>query len=372
MIILRNKLQLAIALVALFFAALFLTGIFGPSSSAERLAKQSLESLGFDTSLFPHAVEGWGKAYFNNIALDKDGFSTIQSIDIRYNPVTFPFTGKLDSVTLEGLNLTGEWDPAAKQKLTFSGFSVPEEISPLAKIPARRIKIAKAGISVLTPGLGGISVTFDGEGVIRKKKKLEFQAHIESGQKYISFSANADGVIAKHYANLDIQIDEGKFEVPEAEIKTTRINGAFNATLDNDMNLKILGELQAGGMNVIGTPWQNASATFDISNGTMQIFSEGKSTGVEGIELNINMQKQGAGPLFTSGSIHADSGADLAAYLGGQVKVSPPAPDLDIIRGATDVKIDFALAAAREGRKIRYRIGGENVADTSIREMPVQ
>ena len=341
---------LSFLLTVLVFSGFCLCLAYGPGG-AENAAGEALKILGFGEAKLPAPQRSWTHISYSDIKLDKDGISTIGKLDIGYNPFTILFSGRMEVLEIRNLGIIGEWDATGDPPASFSGWHIPPDFQSLATLPTRRIRIEQGKISLLTPGLGGLSVDFDLEGSL-KNKKIEFQSHVKSLQKYISVVANCSGVIARDYSDIDVDIDEGKFDVPEAGIRASRAYGWLNYTRDKSGSIKTMAELRAGGLTVLDLPWQNASATVELNNGNLQIFSGAKSTGIEDIELGLNMQQGPGKAAIVYGNIHADSGAGLAEYLQQQPKIILPKADMTIIRHAEDLKADFTY----DNQKIRYRL----------------
>lgn len=361
-----KKISLAFILLITFLAALYCGGttIFAPKVAKEK-ARLSLDILGLDAAFLPEPQSKWAHVFYNDIKLDKDEISTIKAIDISYNPFSILFTGRLNTLKFVNLNLIGEWNPQAQISVSFSGWTIPENFQRIAAIPAQYIRMEKSKISILTPGLGGLSLDFDFNGTLNNKK-LEFQSHLNSAQKYISFTAGATGILAHDFSNIDVEIDEGKFEMPEAHIRASRGHGWFNYTRDKSGSSKIMAELRAGGLTVLEMPWQNASATLEIKDGNIKTFSEAKSIGVEGIELGLNYQRDAGAAGMIYGSLHTDNGAALSDFLGEQSKITLPAADMTIIRNTQDLKADFAY----EPGKIKYRLN--TMQNAPVKEVTIK
>lgn len=361
-----KKIFLAFILLITLLAALYCGGsaTFAPKAAEEK-ARLSLEILGLNAAFLPEPQSKWAHVVYNDIKLDKDEISTIKTIDISYNPFSILLTGRLNTLTFKNLNLIGDWNPQGQIPANFSGWAIPNDFQRIAAIPADNIRMEKSKISVLTPGLGGLSLDFDFNGDFNDKK-LEFQSHLQSAQKYISFTAGASGILAHDFSNIDVEIDEAKFEMPEAHIRASRGHGWFNYTRDKSGSSKIMAELRAGGLTVLEMPWQNASATLEIKDGNIKAFSDAKSIGVEGIELGLNYQRNANAEGMFYGSIHADDGAAFSDFLGGQSKITLPAADMTIIRNAQDLKADFAC----EQGKIKYRLN--TMQNAPVKEIPIK
>jgi hypothetical protein len=355
----KTKILPLLALTVVLLAILSITAaaIISPLIASQKTLL-SLQMIGLETQYLPAPKTGWGSITYSDAPLDKDGISTVKNITIQYSPFNILLSKQLSLVAFKDLNLFGNWTPGNVPPLDFSGWSLPHSPQKFANIPAQHIRFTDTQLSVLTPGLGGLSLAFDFEGSMHNER-LEFQSHLKSAQKYISFSAGANGVIANDFANVDLDLDQGKFEVPEADIKVSRVYGWVNYTKDKSQN-KVMSELNAGGMTLLGLPWQGATAAIELNGTGFTISGDAKSTGVDGIELSMNLQKEGVSPLVISGSLHAEKGQLLADYLKEEKIFTLPASEIKTINAAQDLKIDFVFDATGAQKVIRYNLGEEN------------
>lgn len=353
----KKKITFSLAAAGAVGIAGFVFASWQLQPMADQKIREALNALGFDTSRLYEPYLSWQKLSYENVAFDKDSISTIKKIDVSYSPVSLLLFGKLDSITFEEAAITGDW----LSGLTFSGWKMPSDLSILAKLPVKRLSLEKANFSFLTEKYGGISVIIDMEGEI-KNGSLDIESHISSSQKFISFVASATGVIGHGYSNIEAQIEEGKFEIPGGLLKASRGNGSLTFTKDKGESQKILSELQAGGLTVLGMPWQNASISIESSSEASNIVAEAKSIGIEGIELSLNFQKEAEKPVTATGSITAEKGGDLAAYLNEQKTLAIPSNDMSTIQNAENVTIDFETNNLdQENKTLSYTIGtGEN------------
>lgn len=323
---------------------------------AQETALKALATLGLETEFLSAPEKGWGRIAYAEAPLDKDGISTVKKIEARYNPFFITFAKRLESLSIGGMEVIGNQDKENLALIAFSGWDIPRGLRSLSGVPAERLHFDKARISLLTHTLGGVSLEFDFEGT-RNGRALEFQAHLKSAQKYISFSASMNGIAAPDYSTVDMDIDQGKFEVPDADIKSSRVFGWVNYSDDKSGQPKIMSELNAGGMTVLGLPWQNATAAMEFKNGNLRIYSEGKSLGIEGIELSLNLKWLKDQKPIIFGDIHAEEGLALADYFAGQSAVAFPVEDLKKFGQTPNLKIDYVYKESDTGKKLRYRVG---------------
>ena len=269
-----------------------------------------LNNIGFERVILSNFEFRINTARFKNIALDPENFSTIEKLEIKYSPISLLFKKQLNSITITGLNLTGEL--LKNGDILIAGWNVDKIHPHLQNKNLKTINIQNSQISLLTENHGGIAINYDLQ-TRTQEKQTEFQAHISTQQKQISFIANAKGYInANGTWQTDIAIEEGKFKFPL--IKASRINGWINILDTKQSQPRIISELRAGGSTIYGLPWQNLSATIEGTQRRYQIFSNMKSTGFKGIELNLNLQHQDEQTKI-SGQLYTEKFETLTSYL---------------------------------------------------------
>jgi hypothetical protein len=343
----------AVLLLGIFFTASY---VYAPKIAAE-ISIHSIKILGLETKFLPEPEKKWSSITYVGASFDKEDLSTAKRIDIKYNPFTILFSKRINILNFDHLELLGNWDIKSAEPVKFSGWNLSENINRLSSIPVSQLSFKDAQISVLTPDFGGLALDFSFEGAVNNRK-LEFQSHVKSAQKYISFAAGVNGIIARNYINIDLDIDQGKFEVPEANIRASRVFGWLNYSSEKPTGSSLLSELNAGGLTLLNMPWQNATATFEIKDGNLKIYSEAKSTGVEGIELALNLQKNSGARQILFGNLHAEEGKMFTDYLAEQQTITLPADELEKFSRMQDMKIDFLFEKGEPNNKIKYREGG--------------
>lgn len=363
-ILTKNFFFISAGIFILFLAVLIASAYIYAPKIAQKTALKAFATLGLETEFLPEPKKGWGRIDYAEAPLDKDGISTVKKIEARYNPFVIIFAKRLESLSISSLEVIGNQDKENQDLITFSGWDIPRGLRSLSGVPAERLHFDKARISLLTHTLGGLSLEFDFEGT-RNGRAFDFQAYIKSAQKYISFSAGINGIAAPDYSTVDMDIDQGKFEVPDADIKASRVFGWMNYSDDKSGQPKVMSELSAGGMIVLGLPWQNATAAMEFKDGNLRIYSEAKSLGIEGIELSLNLKWLKDQKSIIFGDIHAENGLSLADYFSGKNAVAFPVDDLKKFGQATNLKIDYVYKESEAGKKLRYRIGPE----ASVQEM---
>ncbi len=355
-----NKLRI-FALVLLSIGALYvaLSYLILPGMAHARVAR-ILSAAGFDTSFMPGPQAAVGAIYYDEIPLDKDGFSSIKTIKAVYDPASLLLAGKFYSIEISGLNLTGDWTGENSEENTgspsFAGWEPPIGAASLPLEFSRYLAFKHASISLLTPKAGGVSLTFDLV-ASRKEDKTEFQGNFRSAQKFLTFAAAVSGFVSGAQWSADIDLEDGKFEDPSGDVKAARMNGTVKLSAFPAQALMIAGDLRAGGAQFFGLPWNSVSANVELSGGNLKIVSEGKSAGNAGLEFEVRLNKKDGAPLSAEGSVHADRASSLLSYLKGRPAFQSLRSDIAAVRGAAGLTVSFRFSPDKPGIEgLKYEI----------------
>jgi hypothetical protein len=347
---------------ALILAALGLSYFLLAPGLAESQSKKTLSNLGFDVTYLPEAKHQGSAILYTDVKLDPDAIGTIKSIKMTYAPFGLILGGRFKTIEMEGLNVIGSADlPALLQArplaADLTGWSPGKPEDVYGGFPTQLIILKNAQISLLTEEYGGVTFNFDFQ-ARRKGNAAEFQSTLKTAQRSLSFSAKANGTIGQDLFFADLDIDQGKIELPDSDTKASRLNGWINLVKPADDALKISGELRAGGARLIGTPWQNASATLDFYKGESKILAEAKSIGVEGLELTLDLEKKQQQPPALSGSLHAESFSQVINYLKAINALPVQANDLKIFNSlpAFDIDFDFGPTFLEADKRLDFMV----------------
>lgn len=292
---------------------------------------------GFENVTLPPPQTGMGVMIYKNIQLDKDAFSTIKTLRLHYSLLS-SITGKhLDSLIIDGLNLTGELHEEGQ--ITLAGWN--GGVSGLKNkwpLTARNIRFENTSLSLLSEDWGGI--TFRGEAQFRPtRKNIGFQARIEGAQRQLSANTRIEGQITPEgFWEARVELEQGKFEIDD--IRATRLSGLITLSGQGTHATQIISELQAGGLSIFGLPWHNASITIDGTPATPRLVLAAKSLGFEGLELGINIENLNF-PSALSGQLHIDTLSNAFDYLNSQNALPVDRKTLAALDPLSNLQVDF-------------------------------
>ena len=330
----------------LILALLIMTGAIGvtgyvwlniPQHLETRL-RQTMNEAGFENYTLPPAEKKLGQTVYQNIALDPDGFSTLENLTITYNPLKLALLGKINSLRLSGLDLTGELDPQGK--ITIAGWNdVQSPLPQILKLKNTLIEIENARLSVLSQKWGGTSLSLDMQ-ARPQRQHVNLQGRITATQRTLSATASLEGQISnKGFWDLRMELEQGKVTLPN--LRASRLAGLINLSSQNMLPIRILGELEAGGLNVAELPWQKGALTLEGTVHEPQMILAAKSAGIEGLELALDIPNMRAPSLFSC-TLHTDKLANLFDYLKEQKKLPVPRDTLTFLEQLNNIDIIFA------------------------------
>lgn len=345
-----NRKRLAVIGTGISFILLTILYFSFAPDIAVRRSLTVLKNMGIDTSLFPAAEHKMGLVTYSNVNLDKDSISTIKSLKMSYTPFGLLILGRFKIIDIDGLSLIGEgdlWGILNGQDKSFSltGWQPANMEALYESFPTSLLVLKNTQISLLTEQYGGVSLNFDIQ-ARRKGAGAEFQSTFKTAQRYLSLSGKGNGTLGKNLLFAELEIDQGKIEFPDNDTRATRINGWINIAKPVDDDVKLSGELRAGGVRLLGTPWQNASSTIEFYQGSSKILAEAKSVGIEGLELSLTHEQLGSETGTLSGSLHTESMAALMDYLEAIKKLPASRKELKILEALPGAVIDFDFGSS--------------------------
>ncbi len=339
MMMLSTRLKITIATALLILSTLgYATHLFfSIPDKIEQRIMAALNQSGFTDATFSRKQAYWNRVMFMNVKLDEDEFSTIKSIAVEYSTLSLMLGGTSRTITIKGLELTGELD--TNNNITIAGWKKQNANIPKTLIKnTKTIILEKARINLLSEALGGISLSGDLQ-ARPDKSGLSIQAILQGVQKQLSAQAKIEAIFENDGTwNIRSELEKGKLNLNH--IRTSRLAGLLLANGTTQEDIRIIGELQAGGLNIAGLPWKNGSATIESDGANISMTLAAKSAGIEGIELALKMDDAFNTNAF-EGNIYIDRIGSAFDYLNSQNALHMNRDDLKSLDPLTNVEIIF-------------------------------
>jgi len=311
------------------------------SSLILQKAQQVFTNLGFNEVQLSAPQVKTHQALFSNIKLDKEGFSEIKHILIEYDPITLLTEEKMQAIRIVGATLTGEIKNATSANTTFgiAGWS-KDTINPLSlNQGSTLVELRNCSLTLLTEEFGGIEIKSDLQ-LRPTAETTDIKGHLDTRQKHFGFDSKISGFLTSpDLWEIDFEINAGRIKLET--LSSSRISGNTKITYTPAEGLNIVSKLDAGGLSLLDTPWQNASSTIEYQNGQASVFLGAKSIGVQGMELSLQYQPEET-PGWT-GAINAPNIKTFLTYMDAQNLTFSRDKTFNKLGNIDNVEIQFAL-----------------------------
>lgn len=307
------------------FAVLMIAGtifsyIYVLPGMADHAIKTSLQRAGFHAVQLPEPEYGRDYVLYKNIRLDAEGIDQIEELAAQYSLTGMLFQNAFKRVQVKQLYLTGSTSFTPDLQIRFEGWENADPLQIIESIPAKELNIKNANISLLTDDFGGVTFKTD----LQAKRSADFidlQFSITSDQRLISFVADGTGRIQNNLLTSEIEIERAKFDWQRKQIKASRMHGKGIYEFGNS-GYKFSGDFQIGGMSLLGLAWQNVAATLEKNQNYMKLIAGGKSVGLQGLELGLDIEQVGEKEPALSGFVYFETMQDFLGYYASQDALS--------------------------------------------------
>lgn len=305
------------------FVVIFILMLGGASSYAyfiyipekvEQNIIDNFNAFGFENPSFGKITRKRGEIIFSDISLDKQTFSTIKEIRIRFSLLKFLMNpNHAQSISVRQLELTGEL--SENFELTISGWVDDGDfLQKIRNIPATMISIEDSRIDLMSNLLGGIKINFDAQIQLSDAKNIIIKGRASSKQKKLSFHAKIDGTLSDIGA-LSLTTEAEQISITHQEISVRRGAATIkfkHAPNNTSSDLSI--DANIASINWKDLPLRDVHAVFEknISNYSLQ--ASGKTFGAENIDWETRTS-QVNGITETKSTITPNSVAGLFAFL---------------------------------------------------------
>jgi hypothetical protein len=267
----------------------------------------SQNELGAFFPALPEATVDGDTSTYADVSLDENAFSHIERIDVVHDK-----KAQVRSITLEGLQLTGEIDQNGT--INIAGLEDKAQIIAFLLSGAEHISIQNATLSILTKTLGGLS--FHANLIAQKQDNgAAVQGTIESRQKNLKFISQIEGVISPSGAwQINSAAEQITFDTPL--IRFARGNGQFSIKHTGEINHspQIAGTFGMGGISLYSFPWQNMAGTLKGTIDEPIINAHMAALGHDGIEADITLDTTG-NDMTIGGDIRAHKMSTVIDYI---------------------------------------------------------
>ncbi|MBI1301945.1 MAG: hypothetical protein GC137_09875 [Alphaproteobacteria bacterium] len=286
-----NKIVLTLACIfALFLAAL---GYYAQSSyipkALEKSVLQSFQNFGLDNFQYKSLEHANGKIIITDIALDEEGFSTIEQIDVHFSLLKYLLNPSYaDKIIINNLRLTGEISD--ELNLSIAGWPKGKSfLEYISKIPAKMLYFENGRIDLITPSFDGVSTTFDVHANLSDKTNINLKGRIKSKQKRLGFHGKISGKLsAAGHADINASLEQLYFLYNNVDARrgAGEVTVSFN-TRTQSQNVK--SDMNISSLRWFGFPLRDTKLVYEHGQNGYDILAEGKTFGPEDIEWTTHI-----------------------------------------------------------------------------------
>ena len=279
-----------------------------PGIVAGKFEKKLIQAGVYEQSI-ASPEKKWGAIRYTNLTIGQDSENAIDTITLHFTAANL-FSTTLESLEINGLYISGDVD--INGNLSIKGLETSPNLKTLASLKARQIHIKNANFSILSAHFGGLRGVVNIYGQ-REDDAMVWTGNIDSRQEQLELIAklNAQTNDSGRWI-ADIEIENAKLE--RSFGKFTRVSGASQYAGMDDTWQTLNTELNAGGFTAYDTSWQNAAITINATRDNTETYISAKSSGIEGIELNIDADLT-LNKIDWNARIYSPTGQKLIQYL---------------------------------------------------------
>lgn len=311
------------------------------SETLQNRAYIALKNMGFNETTLPAPQIKTHQALFSNIKLDSEGFSAIKYILIEYHPLALLMNQEIDAIHIVGATLTGEIKNATSDNTSVGLAGWNKDTMNITSLHqgSTLVELRDFSLTLLTEEFGGLEIEADLQ-LRPTENSTDIKGRLDTRQKYFGFDSKISGFLTSpDLWQVDFEMSAGRIELDT--LSSSRISGTTKLSFTAAEGLSIFSKLDAGGLSLLDTPWQNASATIEYQNNQASVFLGAKSIGVQGMELSLQHQPEES-PGW-SGAINAPNINTFLSYMDAQGLVFSRDEAFDQLDDIDNIEIQFTL-----------------------------
>ena len=348
--------------IFLFLFAMFFAAPFALRPGIE----MALRSKGFPKASVGQISFTPDGIFIDNIALDPNGFSLIDDIQVSGHWSDLIFKTKAEKISVKNIELSGEIDKA--NRIVIAGWDGGLKTASTDKIvvlPFNSLYVDGATLDLDTPA-GAIRL--QGKAALEKMKSVDerlLNATLWSSQKQLTVSLNLQGKLNKKSEfSGKAEIADGSIDIDP--ISLSRLSGWLE--FKSGSNRAVSGQIMAGGMKYKDIPFEDVNFAFDTSQDSRAVFKtkvtgrpviiESELTSVPKNALNVTVSAPSLGmitSIFKNGpaeqkNIYLDDTGpvEIKSNLGTDAISGPEMPfDISLAFPSRSIEISASLVYDR-------------------------
>jgi hypothetical protein len=265
-----------ILIIFTFCCALIVGAVFVIAlPKTEQTIQSTLQDIGFKNVTIGHASFNLTGINFNNIQLDKDGFSVISNLNATIFWPKFFLSSKITSITIEEVRLSMVPRDLRYAIKKFNASSL------LAS--AKNITINKIILDLAAPNH---ALQFNGALSIQETSdnKKSITAQLSAKQHELAFNSKWAGKIDAKSNTIEIDGDFEELKINASPLNLNRGNGWLSYSSQNGNSI-VSAQFDAGNGKILGIPTKNINIILGQDPDGYPVLFRANAAGIENVQL---------------------------------------------------------------------------------------
>lgn len=212
--------------IVLVFAFLF-SGAFAAGyyyyflipEKVERKVLEGIASLGLEDFKYESIEKDNEKISIRGVTIDKDGFSTIDEINIHFSLSQIFFkSDQARSIVIKGMKLSGSLPETNKPD--FDGWTDSATVfSNIKNLPAKTVVIDKGSADLNSSVFGGIKLNYTLQLNRKSQDAFNFVGKLSTKQNLLAFHSKISGEVSDIGTNLSMETEQISATLPHLKIR---------------------------------------------------------------------------------------------------------------------------------------------------------
>lgn len=252
----------------------------------------NFNAFGFENPDFGKITRKNGEIIFSDISLDRQNFSTIKEISVRFSLLKFLLSPDYSQeISVRNLELTGEL--SEDFILSISGWVDNKNfLQKLRSIPASIINIENSNINLLSDNFGGIKIDYDAQIQLSDIEDIIIKGRANSKQRNLAFNAKLNGILSS-LDKLSLTADLEQLSMEYNDLIIRRGSGKLDLSHNtNDLTYDISIESEIASVNWNKIPLRDVHAVLEKGNNdNYNLLADGIVFGTEEIEWETRINR---------------------------------------------------------------------------------
>ncbi len=336
----------------------------------ERKVLEGIASLGLHNFTYNSIEKDGEKISIRGVTLDKDGFSTIDEINVHFSLSQIFFkSDQARSIHIKGMRLSGSFKDDVTPK--FDGWIDNNSVvSHLKNLPTRTLVIDAGVADLQSDNFGGIQVNYTLQFNRHHEDTFGFVGKISTRQNRLSFHSKISGQISDSGNSFSMETEQISATLPHLKVRRGTAKIDYRSNIPNTY----AANLHLASLVWNGLPLSDVKGNITYSARKHSAALKGSTFGETSIPWTVSYQQDGDRKHDYRVNLTPNSFADFLKFIeqAKGIKLSSPLPPF-IIDSASKVEIHgFTQGASTQGTLIfsdgdlEHNISGDFSSNDSL------